>query len=1349
MLGSNDSSFGETEFDIMFSYCWANKETVIRVKTALQTKGYRIWFDEQRVHEVGNIYKGMYNGLSTSKIVCAFLSVHYENSANCERELCFASDRKQPIVPIRLDCGPFTWSHIITAGTLYVDFSDEEADWSRKIDELVENIESTLSRSHNKPHRLPTPVESIAPPQSVIANAALATAEPGMSNTELKALLDPADLVKMANDVDEVYRKRLPGTREWLLADVKRWATDIESASSSVFWLVASAGAGKSVGAASVINELKSASTLGGFFICKADRADRNDPARLIRTVAYQLAIKFPVVAKHIEEVEKEEPGFTKNANVARAFEALIGDSLTKLAATHNGPVVIVLDALDECGKPNSPDRTDFLSSLSETTLPPNCKLFITSRPESDIRTELDNFSPYEIELNESRNRTDLLLFATDRLTRKFRRSTTEEIHQHATALVEASYGLFIWLYLACEDLRKAADGKKALTRLLGGDTAKAGTADRAMDKIYLRTLSNAFDGTDDEDGWCENFRIVVGAIVTVRVPLNIASLADLLDMDEDTVAETLGKVAALLYIADDQVRVIHKSFADFLADRERCSDERFQVDRTGTEQRIAEGCLRALNDRLRPNMCDIGLGELNSEVSDLPQRVEENILQHVQYATRFWVDHVVSGVYTVDLLRRIDELFQKRLVDWLEVVSVLELVSWTTLQLRKLQYWVKPLYSKMNPRTIDLIHDTYWFIQEFSVPIFRSAPHIRRSALPFCPYQTSLYKTYQHELNVQVIRGAEPTWSACIRTIEGHKKQVSSVAVTGNGERFVSGSGDGTVNVWDLGSGNLVRSFHGGLGKHVAVTEDGEVVVTASWDVNCAMILDVKTGRILHTLSHAALDGHTGGMKAVAVTPKGERVVTGSMDHTAKLWDGRTGELLRTFMGHRGSVEAVAITSNGLTVVTGSADRTAMVWNAATGNWTVRLKDHSDGVSSVAITPDGKKVVTGSLDRTLNIWDAKSGKLLHALTDHTDAINTVAITSDGQSVISGSADNTAKIWDGDTGEVVDNLEGHTDDVTSVAITSDGRIVTTGSYDETAKIWDVSMGGSRPQPLEGHTHTVTCVVVAKNDLVITGSYDGTAKVWNAITGEHLYTLAGHTGGIYSLVVTPDGQTTATGSWDGTAKVWEMSSGRLVQSLEGHGGLINSVALTADGEMVLTGSSDGTARLWHTQTGTLLRTLTHDAEISHVTFTRNDLAVVTLEGSTARVWDRYSGQLVQSVEGQPTDLIAASMTQDSLSIRNKQRDCPRVWEETQTADGTIYAIVDAAGTSVSATGSAVAQREEDGWVLNSAGRRVGWLPGHLRGETKYGMYMAIAQTTDGIVMIFNASRRATFVKGWLK
>jgi WD40 repeat protein len=49
---------------------------------------------------------------------------------------------------------------------------------------------------------------------------------------------------------------------------------------------------------------------------------------------------------------------------------------------------------------------------------------------------------------------------------------------------------------------------------------------------------------------------------------------------------------------------------------------------------------------------------------------------------------------------------------------------------------------------------------------------------------------------------------AALIRTLEGHADWLSSVAISGDGTRAISGSDDQTLNVWDLSTGLLLRTL-------------------------------------------------------------------------------------------------------------------------------------------------------------------------------------------------------------------------------------------------------------------------------------------------------------------------------------------------------------------------------------------------------------------------------------------------------------------------------------------------------------------------------------------------------------
>src|SRR5260370_40933831 len=79
-----------------------------------------------------------------------------------------------------------------------------------------------------------------------------------------------------------------------------------------------------------------------------------------------------------------------------------------------------------------------------------------------------------------------------------------------------------------------------------------------------------------------------------------------------------------------------------------------------------------------------------------------------------------------------------------------------------------------------------------------------------------------------------------------------------------------------------------------VAVTPDGRRAVSASWD-QTLRVWDLESGQTLRTLQ-----GHTEAVKAVAVTPDGRRAVSASDDRTLRLWDLESGKEIATFEGER-----------------------------------------------------------------------------------------------------------------------------------------------------------------------------------------------------------------------------------------------------------------------------------------------------------------------------------------------------------------------------------------------------------------------------------------------------------------
>ncbi|MBC7289669.1 MAG: hypothetical protein H5T86_16855, partial [Armatimonadetes bacterium] len=153
--------------------------------------------------------------------------------------------------------------------------------------------------------------------------------------------------------------------------------------------------------------------------------------------------------------------------------------------------------------------------------------------------------------------------------------------------------------------------------------------------------------------------------------------------------------------------------------------------------------------------------------------------------------------------------------------------------------------------------------------------------------------------------RPSTPPREACKLVLEGHSGPVCAVAITPDGRRAVSGSGDNTLRIWDLETGECTAV----LGSHNA--SDG--APGTWWDLENDFDGIPRIWRYLETHDCAgAIKGHKGPVYAVAVTPDGSRAVSGSHDRTLCVWDLETGECTQVLEGDQGLVTAVAFTPDG-----------------------------------------------------------------------------------------------------------------------------------------------------------------------------------------------------------------------------------------------------------------------------------------------------------------------------------------------------------------------------------------------------------------------------------------------------
>jgi serine/threonine protein kinase len=164
------------------------------------------------------------------------------------------------------------------------------------------------------------------------------------------------------------------------------------------------------------------------------------------------------------------------------------------------------------------------------------------------------------------------------------------------------------------------------------------------------------------------------------------------------------------------------------------------------------------------------------------------------------------------------------------------------------------------------------------------------------------------------------------LNTLTGHKLQVNAVAFSPQGQLLASASYDRTVRVWKLEDGkfHLLTTLFGHTWAVLTVAfspTHPNLLATGSGD-NTIKLWDVSTGELISTLS-----GHSWSVVAVVFSADGETLISGSWDKTVKIWQISTKSEIASLVGHTDSVSSVVMRDDGGLIISGSKDKTIKLW--------------------------------------------------------------------------------------------------------------------------------------------------------------------------------------------------------------------------------------------------------------------------------------------------------------------------------------------------------------------------------------------------------------------------------------
>ncbi|KAL5522077.1 hypothetical protein ACEPAF_1934 [Sanghuangporus sanghuang] len=1051
----------------------------------------------------------------------------------------------------------------------------------------------------------------------------------------------------------------LPETRAEIRGEIVDWV--FSDSRKNIFWLHGIAGSGKSTVGSTIAKHFREMSRLGAFLFFQRGKSD---PSSVIRTIAYKLALFDSSIGSNIlSEVENDKD--ISSASSEEQFRKLLLQPLLSVALTMSGPVLVVLDALDECGTADSRRCLMELFQNEFSKLPNAFRFLITSRREEDINNILsmqpESVAVMELDYASAASQRDVLSY----LDVEMRKTIGKKVkipedypwNQNIMQLGKAAGGLFIWASTAVKMVGNGVYPLDSIDDLVSDTKSLSGFGLRELYAAVLRGSGIPWDKERSKN----NFRKILMIFLAGKVPMSSKTIDGLLGFQSrESCTLILSRLQSLIsYTVEGPISLFHASFSDYLTSPDHSSEPWF-IDVYDVNRLILERCFSVMENMLHFNMCRLETSFVcNDDVPDFAHRVQDCIPSHLEYACIHWVQHLRDAPYSPDVFKGLNDFVHQRLLFWFEVLSLINsfgrIASHALLDAVK---WIKSDDANLSAFLLDASE----LATIFALPVITSAPQIYVTMIPFSNDESMKY----------------------MRVLKGHCGSVLSISISSDG-RLIASCGDVTIRVWDFHSGEESMVILDDA-ERVNFLPDGRRLASGSSD-GTLRIWDVQTGELVL----GPFWGH-GSMESLAVAPDGMRIASGGCYGQVVVWDISDGSVSALFVKHTDSVLSVSFSGDGKRLASGSQDGTIRIWDIDSGETSCGLcfSRCVEGIRSLSFSPDGKNIMFCTLNE-VTIKEVESGSIVSVF----DGLASAAYSSCGTRIVVRPQDGVVLVLDSKSGDIVSGpFEDHTGQINSVAFSPNGRHLISCSEDETVRIWDTSVEKVDPETYVGH-RIVTCVTISDDGshIASASSLDGSIIIWDAKNGNviakfhnagysawmafssnntRLVSRSWNTMCVWDVktgqlafgpteevrwtcdaAVSPDGAVIAFEDMHGSLVVWFMTTGRRVAGpLDGFLHAISSLEFSPDGKQLASCIGNGSITIWNTATCEVVLEIStgHTGTIASIRFSPDGTKVAAISTrSTIIVWDAKQGHVIDGPFEMSGSNLSLAFAPDGLRV----------------------------------------------------------------------------------------------------